>query len=226
VLSHTNDDKDFLINTQGGVGVGTTAPQGKLHITKTGAGATLLVLESERGWIFRQRDRTFRSLFDSNDQMNVFMEGRNQGAASHDLTAGVTRPERGETGLRPPLHDVVACEHCLGRADRVNEHGLPGDRRVVVVVAEQVHDRRVEQTIDSGVGVRFDRPGAEQLRDPCRGIGNSGPNTPDPEVGVLPASIICRALSTDSDGTTETSLRVLSGASPSVSAGTVSSCRG
>ncbi len=58
----SNNNKNFLINTDGRVGIGTVSPKAKLHVDggsihvrNEGDGATLLVLDSERGWVFRQR---------------------------------------------------------------------------------------------------------------------------------------------------------------------------
>jgi hypothetical protein len=55
-------NKNLIISTTGRVGVGTTTPASKLHVvggpihvSNDGDGAVLLVLDSERGWVFRQR---------------------------------------------------------------------------------------------------------------------------------------------------------------------------
>lgn len=57
-----NNNKNFLINTDGRVGVGTTAPEGKLHVTggqvvvsNGGDGNPVLTLGTDRAWVFRQR---------------------------------------------------------------------------------------------------------------------------------------------------------------------------
>ena len=47
-------NKNFVINTTGNVGIGTTSPTAKLDIAATGAGAELLRLSTEREWAFRQ----------------------------------------------------------------------------------------------------------------------------------------------------------------------------
>ena len=61
--SASNNNKNFLINTDGRVGIGTVTPEAKLHVvggpirvSNTGDGAPLLQLASERGWVFRQRN--------------------------------------------------------------------------------------------------------------------------------------------------------------------------
>ena len=54
-------NKNFVINTTGRVGIGTTAPAqtldvaGGLKVSRRGDGAILLELSSERSWAFRQR---------------------------------------------------------------------------------------------------------------------------------------------------------------------------
>ena len=57
-----NNNKNFLINTDGRVGIGTTVPEAKLHlangellISNQGDGKVLLTLGSERAWVFKQR---------------------------------------------------------------------------------------------------------------------------------------------------------------------------
>jgi hypothetical protein len=57
----SNNNKNFLIMTDGNVGIGTAAPNVKLHVVgplrvvNDGDGVPLLHLDSERGWVFRQR---------------------------------------------------------------------------------------------------------------------------------------------------------------------------
>jgi hypothetical protein len=57
-----NNNKNFLINTDGRVGIGTTIPEAKLHvangellISNQGDGKVILALGSERAWVFKQR---------------------------------------------------------------------------------------------------------------------------------------------------------------------------
>jgi len=60
--SVSNNNKNFLITSRGKVGIGTTEPNVKLHVAggairvaNDGDGVPLLHLDSERGWVFRQR---------------------------------------------------------------------------------------------------------------------------------------------------------------------------
>jgi hypothetical protein len=59
-LSGALGNKNFVINTNGNVGIGTTSPASKLDVsgevrlTNKGEGAILLDLNSERPWSFRQ----------------------------------------------------------------------------------------------------------------------------------------------------------------------------
>ena len=57
-----NNNKDVLINTDGRVGIGTTAPEAKLHVANGGAifsnpgdGQVVLTLGTERSWVLKQR---------------------------------------------------------------------------------------------------------------------------------------------------------------------------
>lgn len=56
-----NNNKNFVINTDGRVGIGTQAPAAKLHVEggqivvrNAGDGNVLLTLGSERSWVFKQ----------------------------------------------------------------------------------------------------------------------------------------------------------------------------
>ena len=59
--SADNNNKNFLLNTQGRVGIGTTAPQarfhvdgGAVHISNPGDGNVILTLGTARAWVFKQ----------------------------------------------------------------------------------------------------------------------------------------------------------------------------
>ena len=190
----SNNNKDFLINTDGQVGIGTVTPASKLHVfggpihvSNDGDGASLLVLDSERGWVFRQRgsgastalELTGISASNNNKHFIINTDGRvgiGTTAPTHKLHVGGSVKVEGSIEV---ADDVV-----LAGADCAEEFDIdpasdvePGT--VMVIGPDQLlqhssrpYDTRVAGII-SGAGDR--RPGVVLGR---RHGPTSGPRVP------------------------------------------------
>ena len=190
--SATNNNKNFLISTDGNVGIGTTDPQHRLHVhgsaihvSNDGDGASLLVLDSERGWVFRQRGTGAATALEltgysaSNNNKNFLIN------TDGNVGIGTLAPEQKlhvEGSIRVTDDVILDGADCAEEFDVEPGDGLEPGTVMVIGAGQRLrpstepYDRRVAGVI-SGAGDR--RPGIVLGRRARSRRPRSGPPRPD-----------------------------------------------
>ena len=162
-----NNNKNVLINTQGRVGIGTTAPQarfhvdgGSVHISNPGDGNVILSLGTARAWVFKQTgidgntalELTAATASNNNKNFLINTDGR----------VGIgTKTPRSKLDVNGSI--TVEDDIILSGADCAEDFEIsddvPGDPGTVMVInddgrlcqSQKAYDRRVAGIL-SGAG--------------------------------------------------------------------------